>query len=107
MVTKFSTLRRGQAFMEMALGMFALALVLAATFGFLEYIISSLDMQRSLRAKAGRAALTAIGSDNSFVSASDSDTVTVEPLAAEYIFGSTEVPVKEAVYLPPMGGIAK
>ncbi len=107
MAIKLTRLRRGQAFMELAVGMFALALVLAATFAFIEYILSSLEIQRSLRAQAGRAALTTSGGDQTYVSAVDSDTVTVEPFAAEYIFGSTEVPVKEAVHLPPMGGISK
>ena len=49
--------RRGQAFMEMALGMFAFALVLAALFGCADYILCSLEMQRTLRAEAGRSAL--------------------------------------------------
>ena len=39
--------RRGQAFMELALGMLALALVLSALFGFTAYILSSLRMQRA------------------------------------------------------------
>ena len=98
-------LRRGQAFMELAMGMLALALVLAATFGFLEYILKSLEMQRTLRAKAGRSAMTSSGSDGTFVTAKDTDTVTVEPMAAEYVFGSQEVDVHEEVHLPPMGGI--
>ena len=95
--------RRGQAFMELALGMLALALVLAALFGFAEYIVSSLDMQRSLRAEAGRSALTGTGGDGSYASAVDHDTVTVEPIAAEYIFGSSEVEVREEVHMPLAG----
>ena len=51
----------GQAFMELALGMLALALVLSALFGFTAYILSSLRMQCDIRAEAGRGAL------NSFV----------------------------------------
>ncbi len=93
--------------MELAMGMLALALVLAATFGFIEYILSSLEIQRTLRARAGRAALTSSGGDGTFISSRDSDTVRVEQLAADYIFGSRSVPVKESVHLPPMGGIAK
>ncbi len=105
MAINFRRARRGQAFMELAVGMLTLALVLAATFGFLEYILSSLEIQRSLRAQAGRTALTAGGGDGTFVTATDSATVTLEPLAADYIFGSEEVSVKEDVHLPPMGGI--
>jgi hypothetical protein len=50
---KFRRLRSGQAFMELALGMLALALVMAALFGFSMYIFSSLDIHRELRAEAG------------------------------------------------------
>ncbi len=107
MAIDFFRARRGQAFMELAMGMFALALALAATFGFIECILSSLEIQRSLRAKAGRVALTAAGGEEAFVSASDSGTVFVEPLAAEYIFGSEEVEVREEVHLPAMGGVLK
>lgn len=87
------------------MGMLALALVLAATFGFIEYILSSLEMQRSLRAEAGRNALVSSGTDGAFVTAKDTDTVTVEPMAAEYIFGSEKVEVREEVHMPVMGGI--
>ncbi len=99
--------RPGQAFIELAMGMLALALVLAATFGFMEYILGSLEMQRTLRAKAGRGAMTSAGDDGTFVTAKDSDVVVVEPMAAEYIFGSEEVEIKEAVHMPTMGGIFK
>lgn len=95
--------RSAQAFVELALGMLALALVLAALFGFTEYILSSLDQQRTVRVKAGRNALNASGGDGAVVSASEHDTVTVEPMAAEYVFGSEEVRVEEEVHLPPMG----
>lgn len=95
--------RRGQAFTELAVGMLALALVLAGLFSFTSYILSSLDQQRTVRAKAGRNALNTCGCDESYVSASEQDAVTVEPMAAEYIFGTEEVPVKEEVHLPPMG----
>lgn len=95
----------GQAFMEMALGMLALALVLSALFGFTTYILSSLRMQRHLRADAGRAALNAAGSEETYSTKIDNDTVEVEPLAATYIFGSSEVEVKEEVHMPSMSGL--
>lgn len=95
-------LRRGQAFVELACGMLALALVLAALFGFTAYIVASLDGQRGMRARAGRAALT---SGFGYASASFSDTVTVEPMAAEYVFGATEVEVREEVHIPAMSGL--
>lgn len=98
-------IRRGQAFMEMALGMFALALVLSALFGFTTYILSSLAIQRDLRADAGCPALTAIGMGESYCTKTASDTVEVEPFAAEYVFGSSKVEVKEDVHIPAMSGL--
>lgn len=98
-------LRAGQAFVELAVGMLALALVLASLIGFTTYILSSLKMQRSLRAEAGCAALNAPGGDDVFLSKHDRDTVEVEPLAAEYIFGESQVPVKESVHIPAMAGL--
>lgn len=98
-------LRRAQAMVELAVGMLALALVVAALIGFTTYILGSLEMQRSLRAEAGRSALNAPGGDDVFSSKSDRDTVEVEPLAAEYIFGETQVPVKEEVHIPAMAGL--
>ena len=89
----------------MALGMFALALVLASLFAFTAYILSSLDMQRDLRADAGRDALNAGGGDEAYASKTAHDTVEVEPLAATYIFGSSEVEIKEEVHIPAMAGL--
>lgn len=100
MATSFRA-RRGQAFMELAVGMLALALVLAALFSFTSIILGSLDMQRGMRAKAGRAAMSGHGS--SYASVIEHDRVEVEPMAAEYIFGSSEVEVREEVHIPNMG----
>ena len=97
--------RHGQAFMEMALGMLALALVLSALFGFTSYIMSSLEMQRDLRAEAGKGALEAAGGDESYSSKTAHDTVEVEQFAANYIFGSSEVEVNEEVHIPVMSGL--
>jgi len=95
----------GQALMEMAMGMLALALVLSALFCFTMYILSSLDMQKDLRADAGRDALEAGGGDESYSSKTASDVVEVEPFAADYIFGSTQVEVREEVHIPAMTGL--
>ena len=95
----------GQAFMEMALGMLALALVLASLFGFTSYILSSLEMQRDLRADAGRGALEAGGGDESYSSKTAHDVVEVEQFAADYVFGSSEVEVQEEVHIPAMAGL--
>ena len=95
----------GQAFMEMSLGMLALALVLASLFGFTSYILSSLEMQRDLRADAGRGALEAGGGDESYSSKTAHDVVEVEQFAADYVFGSSEVEVQEEVHIPAMAGL--
>ena len=95
----------GQAFMEMALGMLALALVLASLFGFTSYILLSLEMQRDLRADAGRGALEAGGGDESYSSKTAHDVVEVEQFAADYVFGSSEVEVQEEVHIPAMAGL--
>lgn len=94
--------RRGQAFVEMALGMLAFALVLSALFGFTTYILRSIEMQGDLRADAGKDALEAGGGDESYSSKVSHDVVEVEPLAATYIFGSSEVEVREEVHVPAM-----
>ncbi len=99
--------RKGQAFMELAIGMLALALVLSALFGFTMYIMSSLDMQRDLRADAGKSALEAGGGDESYSSKIANDLIEVEPFAATYIFGSTEVEVREEVHIPAMAGLGQ
>lgn len=99
MVTK----RKGQAFMEMAVGMLATALVIATLFGCTYIILDSMNMQRSLRAKAGRAAMTSVGGDESYASVEDHETIAVETFSAEYLFGSKEVEVREEVHMPVMG----
>lgn len=96
-------LRNGQAFVEMAIGMLALALVLAALLGFADCIRCSLDQQRRLRAEAGMSAMGSIGGDGAFASAADADTVEVEPMAADYVFGNQSVRIEESVHLPVLG----
>lgn len=94
--------RRAQALVELALGLFCISLVLAALFAFLHYIISSMDMSRDIRAKAGKAALTSMGGGESYSSSSRKDTVTVSQMAADYIFGSAQLEIKEEVHIPNM-----
>lgn len=98
---KYKT-RHAQALVELALGLFSISLVLAALFAFLHYIVSSMNMSRDVRAKAGRSAMTSQGSSESYSSSSKRDTVVVSPMAAEYIFGSTQLEVKEEVHIPAM-----
>ncbi len=95
--------RRAQALVELAIGMFVVSLVLASLFAFTRYILASLEMQRTIRAEAGRGAFGAHGADESYSSAVRSETITVSPLAAEYVFGSRQVKIKEEVHIPLMG----
>ena len=97
--------RNAQAMVEMAFGMFALALVLSAVFGFAAYIVKSLDMHREMRCDAGTRAMGAYGEGALFSSSTREDKVLVESLAAEYIFGTDEVPIKEAVHIPNLKGM--
>ena len=96
------TPKRGQALTELAVGMFALALVVSLLVSFTAVIIRGLDQQRTVRADAGRQALELQG-EGVYCTASKNATVEVEPLAAEYIFGKESVNVREKVSLPPMG----
>ena len=91
---------RGQALMELAVGMFALALVLAVLVAFTHYIVSSLDMQRTVRREAGGAALNS--SSLMASSASKNDTVEVDSIASKFVFGWDKVGVHERVSLPAM-----
>ena len=45
------------------------------------------------------------GGDEAYSSKTAHDTVEVEPLAATYIFGSSEVEIKEEVHIPAMAGL--
>lgn len=101
-IEKRFSVRRAQALVELALGLFAISLVLAGLFAFLFYIVSSMDMSRSVRAEAGREAMGSQGMDGDFSSQVKSGTVKVSPMAAEYIFGSQEVEVREEVHMPNM-----
>lgn len=75
---------KGQALMELTVGLFALALVVSALCGFASYIAKSLKMQNSLRTGAS----------------SQHDTVEVSDFAAEYIFGTGQLKIHEKVTLP-------
>ena len=94
--------RRGQALVETALGMFAFALVMAALCGYAHYIVASLDMRRTMRARAGTAAMASSLAQGTYSTASGSAVLRADPLAAEYVFGSEDVVVREKVSLPSM-----
>jgi len=77
-------MRCGQAMIELAFGMFALALVVSALCGFAVYIARSLEMQNSLRVE----------------SSSQHDELHVSDFAAQYIFGKETIDIKEKVVMP-------
>ena len=79
--------RRGQAMMELAAGMFALALVVSALCGFATYIAKSLRVQNELRRNGGR-------------TNSGSDSVEVGEFASRYVFGSETLRIEERVEMP-------
>ena len=75
---------RGQALMELAVGMFAFALVVTALCGFAVYSAKSLKMQNSLRTGAS------------------TQTASVEftTFGAKYVFGVERLTIKESVSMP-------
>jgi len=81
---------RGQALIELAFGMFALALVVSALCGFAVYIATSLRAQNALRAGLGTNGGTS----------SRSDSIEVGDFAATYVFGQSTLEMKERVEFP-------
>ena len=76
--------RRGQALIELAVGLFALALVTSALCGFAAYIAKSLKMQNSLRVGAS----------------SQRDSVEISEFASKYVFGTDTLTIREKVVMP-------
>lgn len=81
------TKRRGQALMELAVGMFALALVVSALCVFALYVAKSLRAQNELRKGNGG-------------TSSRSDTVEVGDFAAANFTGTPVLKIEEKVVLP-------
>ena len=97
--------KRGQAMYEMAIGMFLIVLCAGALFSFGEIILTSLDQQDRIREEAGRKALETYAPEDvrvRFVSAHGNDSVTVEPVAADYFFEREDVKVLNEVHMPAM-----
>ena len=79
--------RKGQALMELAVGMFALALVVSALCGFAEYIAKSLRAQNELRSQPGsRERLDSFEVDSTF--------------AEKHLFGNSVLKIEEKVFMP-------
>lgn len=82
--------RRGQALMELAVGLFAVALVVSALCGFALYIVASLRAQNELRADLG----------SSGGSSKKSGSVDVGTFAADYLFPKQILKIEEKVEMP-------
>lgn len=74
---------RGQALMELAVGLFALALVVSALCGFAHYIAKSLRVQNELRVGGRR-----------------SDSVEISSWAAQHVFGAETLKISEKLKWP-------
>lgn len=72
--------RRGQALMELAVGMFTIAFLLSAAFVFVRYIARSLEIQNHLRSPGQR---------------TYADGIELEDFAAEKVFGSRVLHISE------------
>ncbi len=83
MVTDFSTSRKGQALVEVAVGMLALALVVSVLCGFALYITKSLEIQNKLRVGGKRC-----------------ETVEVSDPMTTYLFGSGQLKASEELSWP-------
>lgn len=83
--------RHGQALMELAVGMFALALVVSALAGFAVYIAKSLRSQNTVRSSAKYT----------------DTTVDVDAFASKWIFGSEKMDAREKNVTMPTTAIVK
>lgn len=76
-------IRRAQAMIELAMGLFALALVVSALCAFAAYIVKSLEVQNALR-----------------VGGSSHAEVEVDAFAAANVFGRSTVSIDEKLRMP-------
>lgn len=79
-------IKKGQALTELMIGVFALALLVTSLYAFAEYIVKSLKMQNSLRVGAS----------------SQQDQVELNDFAAEKVFGTSVLKIREKVEMPSM-----
>lgn len=100
-------IEKGQAMIELAVGMFALVLVVSVLASFTVYIVKGLEAERHVRADAGREAIdfTDMSDAPSFRFADRVEPMEVDSISAKYLFGTEKVSVQESVYLPPMRGL--
>lgn len=80
-------IKKGQALMELAVGLFALALIVSALSGFAVYISKSLKIQNAIRVGAS----------------SQEDEVRLSDFGAQYVFGRDTLKIRKKVHLPLTG----
>lgn len=95
--------KRGQAFIELAFGMFVLALVLTTIFAYVDVIVRYLDMQRDLRKKVGKSALVSVsGTGLHLRTGKVEDDVAIDAYPAQYVFGSDTAHIETSAAMPEM-----
>lgn len=94
---------KGQALAELAVSMFAVALVLSAILAFARYITESLATRRDVRCDAGRGAFSMCGPGENYSSSRKTSSIEVSPMAADTVFGTAKVSIKEEAHIPAMG----
>ena len=72
--------RRGQALMELVVGMFTIALLLSASFFFVKYIVRSLEIENHLRSSG---------------QATYADSIRLDDFAANEVFGLKNLHIME------------
>ena len=75
-----SRAKAGQALMELAVGMFTIALLLSASFFFVKYIVRSLEIQNHLRSSG---------------QATYADSIKLDDFAANEVFGLKNLHIME------------
>ena len=75
-----SRAKEGQALMELAVGMFTIALLLSASFFFVKYIVRSLEIQNHLRSPG---------------QATYADSIKLDDFAANEVFGLKNLHIME------------
>lgn len=74
---------RGQALMELACGLFALALLVSVLCAFAVYTVRTLEVQNHAR-----------------IGGKTTDSVDVDTIAADYVFGKTTLSIREPINMP-------
>ena len=92
----------GQALVELAVAMLAVALVLAGLLAFSDCILASLGIQREARSEAGTSAFGSTGTGGGYSTVTRKKSVRVSGLAGEKIFGRSTATVGESIHMTPM-----